>query len=174
MRLSRKVLQSPAATVVRTLSEKQSISMGSSNSHMSSSDLWQQHHGPTLGFATEMDFKRVDFATKQTKSIRSCHRQSLLSTERDVPCCHGHWRDKTALQWTVAHQIVSWCHLASMVVQKLRNTYGWYLPGDLHFPKLINLLISIACYDVFFSESPPQLALTVFFQFAPTRSIGLK
>uniref|UniRef100_A0A8C3B064 Polyribonucleotide nucleotidyltransferase 1, mitochondrial n=1 Tax=Cyclopterus lumpus TaxID=8103 RepID=A0A8C3B064_CYCLU len=31
MRLSRKVLQSPAATVVRTLSEKQSISMGSSD-----------------------------------------------------------------------------------------------------------------------------------------------
>uniref|UniRef100_A0A3Q1EKQ6 polyribonucleotide nucleotidyltransferase n=1 Tax=Acanthochromis polyacanthus TaxID=80966 RepID=A0A3Q1EKQ6_9TELE len=33
MRLSRKVLQSPAATVVKTLSEKQSISMGSSSSH---------------------------------------------------------------------------------------------------------------------------------------------
>lgn len=32
MRLSRKVLQSPAATVVKTLSEKQSISMGSSGS----------------------------------------------------------------------------------------------------------------------------------------------
>ncbi|XP_033835083.1 polyribonucleotide nucleotidyltransferase 1, mitochondrial [Periophthalmus magnuspinnatus] len=32
MRLSRKVLQSPAATVVKTLSEKQSISMGTSNS----------------------------------------------------------------------------------------------------------------------------------------------
>uniref|UniRef100_A0A8C6KLP0 Polyribonucleotide nucleotidyltransferase 1, mitochondrial n=1 Tax=Nothobranchius furzeri TaxID=105023 RepID=A0A8C6KLP0_NOTFU len=31
MRLSRKVLQSPAATVVKTLSEKQSISMGNSN-----------------------------------------------------------------------------------------------------------------------------------------------
>ncbi|XP_068423899.1 polyribonucleotide nucleotidyltransferase 1, mitochondrial [Clinocottus analis] len=32
MRISRKVLQSPAATVVKTLSEKMSISMGSSNS----------------------------------------------------------------------------------------------------------------------------------------------
>ncbi|XP_071336241.1 polyribonucleotide nucleotidyltransferase 1, mitochondrial [Trachinotus anak] len=39
MRLSRKVLQSPAATVVKTLSEKQSISMGSSNSHTTGSDL---------------------------------------------------------------------------------------------------------------------------------------
>uniref|UniRef100_A0A672GET6 polyribonucleotide nucleotidyltransferase n=1 Tax=Salarias fasciatus TaxID=181472 RepID=A0A672GET6_SALFA len=38
MRLSRKVLQSPAATVVKTLSEKQSISMGSSNSHSTTSD----------------------------------------------------------------------------------------------------------------------------------------
>uniref|UniRef100_A0A4W6FA00 polyribonucleotide nucleotidyltransferase n=1 Tax=Lates calcarifer TaxID=8187 RepID=A0A4W6FA00_LATCA len=39
MRLSRKVLQSPAATVIKTLSEKQSISMGSSNSHTTSTDL---------------------------------------------------------------------------------------------------------------------------------------
>uniref|UniRef100_A0A3B4YQA3 polyribonucleotide nucleotidyltransferase n=1 Tax=Seriola lalandi dorsalis TaxID=1841481 RepID=A0A3B4YQA3_SERLL len=39
MRLSRKVLQSPAATVVKTLSEKQSISMGSSNSQTTGSDL---------------------------------------------------------------------------------------------------------------------------------------
>ncbi|KAE8280841.1 Polyribonucleotide nucleotidyltransferase 1, mitochondrial [Larimichthys crocea] len=39
MRLSRKVLQSPAATVVKTLSEKQSISMGSSNGHTNSTDL---------------------------------------------------------------------------------------------------------------------------------------
>ncbi|XP_038593913.1 polyribonucleotide nucleotidyltransferase 1, mitochondrial [Micropterus salmoides] len=39
MRLSRKVLQSPAATVVKTLSEKQSISMVSSNSHTTSTDL---------------------------------------------------------------------------------------------------------------------------------------
>uniref|UniRef100_A0A3Q4AXU4 Polyribonucleotide nucleotidyltransferase 1, mitochondrial n=1 Tax=Mola mola TaxID=94237 RepID=A0A3Q4AXU4_MOLML len=39
MRLSRKVLQSPAATVVKTLSEKQSISMGSSTSQMNSTDL---------------------------------------------------------------------------------------------------------------------------------------
>uniref|UniRef100_A0A8D0D1N4 polyribonucleotide nucleotidyltransferase n=1 Tax=Sander lucioperca TaxID=283035 RepID=A0A8D0D1N4_SANLU len=37
MRLSRKVLQSPAATVVKTLSEKQSISMGSSDT--TSTDL---------------------------------------------------------------------------------------------------------------------------------------
>ncbi|XP_078129430.1 polyribonucleotide nucleotidyltransferase 1, mitochondrial [Sander vitreus] len=37
MRLSRKVLQSPAATVVKTLSEKQSISMGSGNT--TSTDL---------------------------------------------------------------------------------------------------------------------------------------
>ncbi|CAF97066.1 unnamed protein product, partial [Tetraodon nigroviridis] len=36
MRLSRKVLQSPVATVVKTLSEKQSISVGSSSSHTSS------------------------------------------------------------------------------------------------------------------------------------------
>lgn len=43
MRLSRKVLQSPAATVVKTLSEKQSISMGSSNSHANGTDLWHQH-----------------------------------------------------------------------------------------------------------------------------------
>ncbi|KAM3606541.1 uncharacterized protein V6R79_018278 [Siganus canaliculatus] len=34
MRLSRKVLQSPAATVVKTLSEKQSISMGSNSSDL--------------------------------------------------------------------------------------------------------------------------------------------
>lgn len=39
MRLSRKVLQSPAATIVKTLSDKQSISMGTSNSHTNSSDL---------------------------------------------------------------------------------------------------------------------------------------
>ncbi|XP_074501383.1 polyribonucleotide nucleotidyltransferase 1, mitochondrial [Sebastes fasciatus] len=39
MRLSRKVLQSPAATVVKTLSEKQSISVGSSNNHTTSTDL---------------------------------------------------------------------------------------------------------------------------------------
>lgn len=38
MRLSRKVLQSPAATVVKTLNEKQSISVGSTNSHASSAD----------------------------------------------------------------------------------------------------------------------------------------
>ncbi|XP_042358641.1 polyribonucleotide nucleotidyltransferase 1, mitochondrial [Plectropomus leopardus] len=38
MRLSRKVLQSPAATVVRTMSEKQSISMGS-NSQATNTDL---------------------------------------------------------------------------------------------------------------------------------------
>ncbi|KAM8851667.1 polyribonucleotide nucleotidyltransferase 1, mitochondrial isoform 1-T1 [Synchiropus picturatus] len=37
MRLSRKVLQSPAATVIKTLSEKQSISMGSSQTTNSSS-----------------------------------------------------------------------------------------------------------------------------------------
>lgn len=39
MRLSRKVLQSPVSTVVKTLSEKQSISMSSSNGQTSSSDL---------------------------------------------------------------------------------------------------------------------------------------
>ncbi|XP_035519569.1 polyribonucleotide nucleotidyltransferase 1, mitochondrial [Morone saxatilis] len=39
MRLSRKVLQSPVARVVTTLSEKQSISMNSSNSHTTSTDL---------------------------------------------------------------------------------------------------------------------------------------
>uniref|UniRef100_A0A671XX46 polyribonucleotide nucleotidyltransferase n=1 Tax=Sparus aurata TaxID=8175 RepID=A0A671XX46_SPAAU len=39
MRLSRKVLQSPAATLVKTMSEKQSISMGSSNSHTDSTGL---------------------------------------------------------------------------------------------------------------------------------------
>uniref|UniRef100_A0A7N6AF41 polyribonucleotide nucleotidyltransferase n=1 Tax=Anabas testudineus TaxID=64144 RepID=A0A7N6AF41_ANATE len=39
MRLSRKVLQSPATTVVKTLSEKQSISMGSSNKDMTATDL---------------------------------------------------------------------------------------------------------------------------------------
>uniref|UniRef100_A0A8D3CN15 polyribonucleotide nucleotidyltransferase n=1 Tax=Scophthalmus maximus TaxID=52904 RepID=A0A8D3CN15_SCOMX len=39
MRLSRKVLQSPAATVVKTMSEKQSISVGLSKSHMTSTDL---------------------------------------------------------------------------------------------------------------------------------------
>uniref|UniRef100_A0AAQ6AQH9 Polyribonucleotide nucleotidyltransferase 1, mitochondrial n=1 Tax=Amphiprion ocellaris TaxID=80972 RepID=A0AAQ6AQH9_AMPOC len=38
MRLSRKVLQSPAATVVKTLSEKQSISMGSSSNHTTSTE----------------------------------------------------------------------------------------------------------------------------------------
>uniref|UniRef100_A0A3Q2CRM7 Polyribonucleotide nucleotidyltransferase 1, mitochondrial n=1 Tax=Cyprinodon variegatus TaxID=28743 RepID=A0A3Q2CRM7_CYPVA len=38
MRLSRKVLQSPAATVVKTLSEKQSITMGSSSIHRDGSD----------------------------------------------------------------------------------------------------------------------------------------
>lgn len=45
MRLSRKVLQSPVATVVKTLSEKQSISVGSSSSQTSSTapvaeDAW--------------------------------------------------------------------------------------------------------------------------------------
>ncbi|XP_075932081.1 polyribonucleotide nucleotidyltransferase 1, mitochondrial isoform X1 [Anarhichas minor] len=39
MRISRKVLQSPAATVVKTLSEKQSISMGPSDGHTTSGDL---------------------------------------------------------------------------------------------------------------------------------------
>ncbi|KAM9804124.1 polyribonucleotide nucleotidyltransferase 1, mitochondrial [Neosynchiropus ocellatus] len=39
MRLSRKVLQSPAATVIKTLSEKQSISMGSSNNQATDSSL---------------------------------------------------------------------------------------------------------------------------------------
>ncbi|XP_029031714.1 polyribonucleotide nucleotidyltransferase 1, mitochondrial [Betta splendens] len=39
MRLSRKVLQSPAATLVKTLSEKQSMSMGSVNSHGTSTEL---------------------------------------------------------------------------------------------------------------------------------------
>ncbi|KAM6922393.1 polyribonucleotide nucleotidyltransferase 1, mitochondrial [Lycodopsis pacificus] len=39
MRISRKVLQSPAATVVKTLSEKQSISMGPSDGHAASGDL---------------------------------------------------------------------------------------------------------------------------------------
>lgn len=39
MRLSRKVLQSPAASVVKTLSEKQSISIGSSNGHTTNTDL---------------------------------------------------------------------------------------------------------------------------------------
>ncbi|KAK9541317.1 hypothetical protein VZT92_001370 [Zoarces viviparus] len=39
MRISRKVLQSPAATVVKTLSEKQSISMGPSDGHATSGDL---------------------------------------------------------------------------------------------------------------------------------------
>ncbi|XP_059215709.1 polyribonucleotide nucleotidyltransferase 1, mitochondrial [Centropristis striata] len=39
MRLSRKVLHSPAATVIKTLREKQSISMGSSNSHTTNTDL---------------------------------------------------------------------------------------------------------------------------------------
>lgn len=38
MRLSRKVLQSPAATVVKTLSEKQSISMGASSIHRDGND----------------------------------------------------------------------------------------------------------------------------------------
>ncbi|CAN9499610.1 unnamed protein product [Ophioblennius macclurei] len=38
MRLSRKVLQSPAATVVKTLSEKHSISMGSANSQSTPTD----------------------------------------------------------------------------------------------------------------------------------------
>ncbi|XP_069568381.1 polyribonucleotide nucleotidyltransferase 1, mitochondrial [Brachyistius frenatus] len=38
MRLSRKVLQSPAATVVKMLSDKQSISMGLSNSHTNSTE----------------------------------------------------------------------------------------------------------------------------------------
>uniref|UniRef100_A0A3Q3K0C5 polyribonucleotide nucleotidyltransferase n=1 Tax=Monopterus albus TaxID=43700 RepID=A0A3Q3K0C5_MONAL len=39
MRLSRKVLQSPAATAVKTLSEKQSISMASNSSHATGTDL---------------------------------------------------------------------------------------------------------------------------------------
>ncbi|KAK5882665.1 hypothetical protein CesoFtcFv8_021226 [Champsocephalus esox] len=39
MRLSRKVLQSPAATVVKTLSEKQSISMNPSNSQTTGTDV---------------------------------------------------------------------------------------------------------------------------------------
>ncbi|XP_041646288.1 polyribonucleotide nucleotidyltransferase 1, mitochondrial [Cheilinus undulatus] len=39
MRLSRKVLQSPAATVIKTMSDKQSISMGSIHSHTTGSDL---------------------------------------------------------------------------------------------------------------------------------------
>lgn len=39
MRLSRKVLQSPAATVVRTLSEKQSISMGPSDGSSTGTDV---------------------------------------------------------------------------------------------------------------------------------------
>uniref|UniRef100_UPI0037E94A8F polyribonucleotide nucleotidyltransferase 1, mitochondrial n=1 Tax=Semicossyphus pulcher TaxID=241346 RepID=UPI0037E94A8F len=39
MRLSRKVLQSPAATLIKTMSEKQSISIGSGNSHTTGSDL---------------------------------------------------------------------------------------------------------------------------------------
>uniref|UniRef100_A0A667ZWP9 Polynucleotide phosphorylase 1 n=1 Tax=Myripristis murdjan TaxID=586833 RepID=A0A667ZWP9_9TELE len=39
MRLSRKVLQSPAATVVRTLSEKQSITMGANSNQGSGTDL---------------------------------------------------------------------------------------------------------------------------------------
>ncbi|XP_049927544.1 polyribonucleotide nucleotidyltransferase 1, mitochondrial [Epinephelus moara] len=39
MRLSRKVLQSPAATVVKTLSERQSISMGSNSSQTTNTDL---------------------------------------------------------------------------------------------------------------------------------------
>ncbi|XP_037542802.1 polyribonucleotide nucleotidyltransferase 1, mitochondrial [Nematolebias whitei] len=38
MRLSRKVLQSPAATIVKTLSEKQSISMGSNNNPTTDAD----------------------------------------------------------------------------------------------------------------------------------------
>uniref|UniRef100_A0A673B8Q0 polyribonucleotide nucleotidyltransferase n=1 Tax=Sphaeramia orbicularis TaxID=375764 RepID=A0A673B8Q0_9TELE len=37
MRLSRKVLQTPAASVIKTLSEKQSISMGTGNSHPTNS-----------------------------------------------------------------------------------------------------------------------------------------
>lgn len=39
MRLSRKVLQSPAASVVKTLSERQSISMGSNSSQTTNTDL---------------------------------------------------------------------------------------------------------------------------------------
>lgn len=37
MRLSRKVLQSPAATVVKTLSERQSITMGTADGQTSAS-----------------------------------------------------------------------------------------------------------------------------------------
>jgi polyribonucleotide nucleotidyltransferase len=40
MRLSRKVLQSPAATVVKTLSEKQSITMGTGNGQATSKLSW--------------------------------------------------------------------------------------------------------------------------------------
>lgn len=44
MRLSRKVLQSPAATIVKTLSEKESISVASSNSPTSSIESWHEPH----------------------------------------------------------------------------------------------------------------------------------
>lgn len=70
MRLSRKVLQSPAATVVKTLSEKQSISIGSSSSsHTNTTDLWHPNHRLISASAAKMDSNWVDVAVKWTRNI---------------------------------------------------------------------------------------------------------
>lgn len=70
MRLSRKVLQSPAATVVKTLSEKQSISIGSSSSsHTNATDLWHPNHRLISASAAKMDSNWVDIAAKRTRNI---------------------------------------------------------------------------------------------------------
>lgn len=79
MRLSRKVLHSPAATVVKTLSEKQSISMGASSIHRDSSDSWP---GATAGFAWQKGIHSAAMSLGQRLDREGCQREMFLWTEK--------------------------------------------------------------------------------------------
>lgn len=162
MRLSRKVLQSPSATVIKTLSEKQSISIGSSNSHASSTDLWHQADCRLPSdFATTSDLNWAEFAPKQIRSIWSCHRWSQSCT----------WQSFTLLPWLSTGwkhgrelKLILYSDSPSADIKEraqTRNNTSIIKTGSGSFSESLNVLYMYKYSFSWFSEIPLQLVLTV-------------
>lgn len=146
MRLSRKVLQSPAATVVKTLSEKQSISIGSSSSsHTNTTDLWHLNHRLISASAAKMDSNRVDIAANRTRNI-------CTTKTHQLPWL---WHDEKGLEWTTAQ--IHWLTVILHQGKTWRNNKQEFKDSKSTFPSFplfklfcLFLLSALSSRTVFF------------------------